>query len=837
MKRLSFTGFMRIIVSITLLLTAAFAVGGSFSAVFCVPDCGEYVSAAKAVKGKYASQELSDGAIDGSFYDSAENISGLPKFDPRDELTPVKDQGSTNLCWAYSAINASEASILKHGIGTKDTLRLNPSALAYRKYVRGSDPLGNNAGYYGTGAGEWNSRAGQIAHAPAVLSMWQGPVSGDRPAADVWENSLYRLESANLISSGLTDDARIAEIKSAIAEYGAVTASCYYDGGTKQYYDDKEVSNGTPHAITLVGWDDDIDKDLFKPGRATRNGGWLVKNSYNDNGYFWLTYESKIASSTAWTFTYTPKDEYDYNYYYDNNENDFGLLKLKQFANVYEAKKGTAEKPEYIKAVNIGFAGNDVEVRIKVYTNLPGWGQTSVERGVLAAEKTMTFKYGGYNTVKLDAPVKLDAGSYFSIVAEVSDPRGESYVCVVQSDSKKPSFRKTSDGYDYISNGGCIARIKAYTVLTDAEPDHAAHNYGELIPRVEPTCSAKGKEAHYYCSGCGKFFDADKNETTEDALTIGIIPTAHDFDVWTDETPANCTTTGTKAHKTCKLCGKHYESDGITQIRDIIIAANDNHDFGAWTGNGDGTHTRVCKRESSHTETVRCSGGTATCTKKAVCDVCKTAYGGIVPHEFGAWADEIPPTTEKPGVKAHKDCTVCNKHFDGDGNEITDLTIAKIDTRKVTVVGGESGGFYKIGETATVKAAAPEEGTVFAGWQDSDGNIVSTDSEYAFVVTGEVSLTAVYEKKPSGDGSGSETGSETGGDNGGGSGGEAGGETGGETSPVPEKKGISAAAVAGIATGSVAATGIGGFAVFWFAVKKKTFAELIAAINGIFGKK
>ena len=45
---------MRIIVSITLLLTAAFAVGGSFSAVFCVPDCGEYVSAAKAVKGKYA---------------------------------------------------------------------------------------------------------------------------------------------------------------------------------------------------------------------------------------------------------------------------------------------------------------------------------------------------------------------------------------------------------------------------------------------------------------------------------------------------------------------------------------------------------------------------------------------------------------------------------------------------------------------------------------------------------------------------------------------------------------------------------------------------------------
>ena len=34
--------------------------------------------------------------------------------------------------------------------------------------------------------------------------MWQGPVGGDKPAADVYENSLYRLESASLISSGLS---------------------------------------------------------------------------------------------------------------------------------------------------------------------------------------------------------------------------------------------------------------------------------------------------------------------------------------------------------------------------------------------------------------------------------------------------------------------------------------------------------------------------------------------------------------------------------------------------------------------------------------------------------
>lgn len=81
------------------------------------------------------------------FYSSTEQIITLTKFDPRGELTPTKDQGSTNLCWAYAAISVSESSILKSKIGDKNTLRLNPQALAYRKYVRSIDPLGNNANY------------------------------------------------------------------------------------------------------------------------------------------------------------------------------------------------------------------------------------------------------------------------------------------------------------------------------------------------------------------------------------------------------------------------------------------------------------------------------------------------------------------------------------------------------------------------------------------------------------------------------------------------------------------------------------------------------------------
>ena len=653
-----------------------------------------------AVKTPFSARAAANETVGKAFYDSAEQIINLSRFDPRDELTPVKDQGDTNLCWAYSAINASEASILKNKIGNKDSLRLNPKALAYRKYVRKADPLGNTANYY-KNADDWTARPGHIEQTTALLSMWQGPIGGEKPAADVWENSLYRFESANLISSGKDGEARISEIKRAIAEYGAVTASCYYDGGTKQYYNDAGVKNGVPHAITLVGWDDDIDKSLFSPGQVTRNGGWLVKNSYSDNGYFWLTYESKIATTTAWTFTYAPKDSYDYNYYYDNNEDSFGLLKLKQFANVYEAKKGTDEKEEFVEAVNVGFVGNDVNVKIKVYTNLSGWGQTSVEKGTLAAEKAQTFKYGGYNTIKLDNPVKVSVGTHFSIVVEVSNPDGNAFVSVVQSDAKKPSFRKTSDGYDYISDGGYIARIKAYTKLKDAAPEHT-HNYGKLLPRVAPTCSSAGFAAHYRCAECNEYFDENKKPATYDSLIIAKDPDA---------------------------------------------------------------------------------------------------------HNFGAWIEEIAPTVNSVGTKAHKDCLLCNKHFDSADNEIYDLEIAKINAYLITVNGGVGGGLFEEGRQITVTANTPKDGERFSHWEDENGNTAGTDINYTFTVTKETVLTAIYEKSPSGGDSENNSGenSDSGSD--------------GTTSSF-DHTGLSCAADAGVAANGILIIGLCVSAIIRFALKK-----------------
>lgn len=50
-------------------------------------------------------------------------------------------------------------------------------------------------------------------------------------------------------------------------------------------------------------------------------------------------------------------------------------------------------------------------------------------------------------------------------------------------------------------------------------------------------------------------------------------------------------------------------------------------------------------------------------------------YGASAGHTFGAWVDEVPSNCTQDGVKGHKVCSVCNKNFDNEGVEITDLVI------------------------------------------------------------------------------------------------------------------------------------------------------------------
>ena len=117
---------------------------------------------------------------------------------------------------------------------------------------------------------------------------------------------------------------------------------------------------------------------------------------------------------------------------------------------------------------------------------------------------------------------------------------------------------------------------------------------------------------------------------------------------------------------------------------------------------------------------------------------------------------------------------------------------------EIKVNGGTGAGTYKQGDSVTVTADAPSAGKVFKGWKDGSGKIVSTNKSYTFTVTEATTLTAVYEDAPA------------------------------------AKKGLSGGAIAGIVIGSVLLAGIGGFAIYWFAITKKTFADLGVALKKVF---
>ena len=113
------------------------------------------------------------------------------------------------------------------------------------------------------------------------------------------------------------------------------------------------------------------------------------------------------------------------------------------------------------------------------------------------------------------------------------------------------------------------------------------------------------------------------------------------------------------------------------------------HNWGEWTSNGNGTHTRTCSNNSSHTETGNCSGGTATCTEKAVCEICNTAYGELNAsnHTGGTEVrDRVEATTSADGYTGDTYCKGCNTKI------ATGESIPKKDSGDSPSGGSSSGG-------------------------------------------------------------------------------------------------------------------------------------------------
>ena len=173
---------------------------------------------------------------------------------------------------------------------------------------------------------------------------------------------------------------------------------------------------------------------------------------------------------------------------------------------------------------------------------------------------------------------------------------------------------------------------------------------------AKPTCTTPAT-----CTVCGGTIEKLPHDFTAETVDAKCLKSA-----------ATCTEKAVY-YKSCTVCG--LSSKGTADEATFFSGNVLGHDWGAWTSNGNDTHTRVCSRDANHTETVNCSGGTATCTAKALCTVCGGEYGEMAAHNFTAeiaeadYLKSAATCTEK--AVYYKSCAVCGLSSKGTADEAT----------------------------------------------------------------------------------------------------------------------------------------------------------------------
>ena len=254
-------------------------------------------------------------------------------------------------------------------------------------------------------------------------------------------------------------------IKRAIMDYGAVFTPIYltnialhrnnsWTGPIRHYVYNENA--GRNHAVSIVGWDDNI----IIPG-APGKGAWIIKNSWGNNsgnnGFYYLSYYDKSSIELgkwgdAFTFILNDTIKFDKNYQYDvSGRTDF-LLRPENtvwYKNIFNATDN-----EYLAAVSTYFEKNthwDLTINVNNVSKVTRSG----------------YSLPGYYTFDLDEFIPLNVGDIFEIIFKITVD-GDAGVPISEIVSLNHIFYRENSSY--ISYDGM--NWKDLFNLTWKYPDH-----------------------------------------------------------------------------------------------------------------------------------------------------------------------------------------------------------------------------------------------------------------------------------------------------------------------------------------------------------------------------
>jgi len=153
-------------------------------------------------------------------------------------------------------------------------------------------------------------------------------------------------------------------------------------------------------------------------------------------------------------------------------------------------------------------------------------------------------------------------------------------------------------------------------ILSACGEDPHEHSYTNYVYNNDAKCEADGTETAYCDYDCGESHTRTK---VGSALE-------HIYTNYVYNNDAKCEIDGTETAYCDFNCG---ESHTRTKVGSALT-----HNYGDWISNGDNTHTKTCSHDNTHKITENCSGGTATCSQKAVCLTCNREYGNLKDHPY-----------------------------------------------------------------------------------------------------------------------------------------------------------------------------------------------------------